>query len=383
MASFNPDAIPDISVVREGLLERLERHRYLILGGLAVAVFGSLGLLAWSSLRRERLDALHAELYAALAGDESSGRAMFSPSPEDVKTSIPALESVRERARGTSVEPMVLFHLSQRKMLAGDDAGALAVAKELRDSHPDAPIVQLRMADADKVSVLGKIEQFSSSRKDFAARYTKERPAPDQVYTARVETDLGEMKIVFFREQAPRHAEAFLEQARKGAFNGTGFYLLRPGEWLEGGGSAYTRDSDPANDAEDDPALSLAPEDARFDIKHTRGTVTAVSLLSGEQSDRFAIVLQEKREEFDGVRTPFAELLDAPSREIADRIAAQQTYSQDAMYAGDRKASAFPYAPSRPVRIRRISVWKEGVLDAGHTWDTSRVGTDVPEPAAE
>lgn len=383
MSTFNADAIPDLDQVRETLVERMERYRYAILGGLAIVVFGSLGLLAWTSLRQERLDSLYAELHLALTAEPARPRTSLAMSPEDARESLVALESLRERAKGTKVEPLVLFYMAQRRMLAEDDAGALAAAGELRSSFPDDPITSLRVSDSEKVSVLGRIEEFCKSRMEFAAVHKVEPPVADKTYTALVETDLGTMKFAFYRDAAPGHVEAFLDSARKGRFNGTGFYNLHAGEWIEGGGGDHTRNTDPKDDAEDDPNLAIRPEDARYDVKHVRGVVTSVPLLSGDQADRFAIVLQQNMETFDGQRTPFGELLDDASRDIADRLATQQTYSQDPVYQGHRNATAFPNTPSRPVRIRRISVWKEGVLDAGHTWDTARVGTDQPEPSGE
>jgi len=140
----------------------------------------------------------------------------------------------------------------------------------------------------------------------------------------------------------------------------------------------------PYLDREDDPAAALAPEDAaRLHVKHRRGMVTSVRLLSGDQGDRFAVVLSETRPDFDANNTPFGELFGDESAGVADRIGSAMTYAQDAVWQGRREQKDYPNTPSRPVTVRRVTIFRDGEIDAGHAWDTSRVGTDQPEPAPE
>ncbi|HEU4394959.1 MAG TPA: hypothetical protein VFS92_05280, partial [Planctomycetota bacterium] len=67
---------------------------------------------------------------------------------------------------------------------------------------------------------------------------------------------------------------------------------------------------------------------------------------------------------------------------VADRLGGAMVYGEDAVYINRKERTDYPYTPSKPVRVRRVSIWKDGALDAGHTWDTARVGTDTPEPGA-
>ncbi|MHC4923353.1 MAG: hypothetical protein ACYTG4_04655, partial [Planctomycetota bacterium] len=154
----------------------------------------------------------------------------------------------------------------------------------------------------------------------------------------------------------------------------------------EAGGGEFTRNDDPRDDGEDHVEDALPPEDdATYGIRHDRGIVTSVKMLSGDQGDRFAIVLQDEKKDFDAVRTPFGELLDESSREVADRIAAVITYAKDALYQGKPEANRHPDTPSpaHAVTIWRVSIWKEGFPEKDHQWDTSRVDTDQPEPEPE
>ncbi len=81
------------------------------------------------------------------------------------------------------------------------------------------------------------------------------------------------------------------------------------------------------------------------------------------------------------MRTPFGELVDDDSAATADRLGSELTYGDDAAWVGRNEATQFPSTPSHPPVVRRVSIWKEGKLADGHAWDTSRVGTDQPEPS--
>lgn len=389
MAAITPDAIPDVADVRVGLAERFERWRVPILGGIALAVVASLGLLTWSSVRREKEDALRTELYSIL--DDFEGHRMIyvftgrelQPDAEAAADQAKKLEDLRPRAAGSDIEPLLLASLALRRQVTGEDARVLTLVEELKAKFPDAPILQAQSLDSDRSSLMDRVAAVSRRRLEAASSRKFVEPSADPAVSALVETDLGSLKIVLYKDIAPKHAEAFLQQARAGAYNGTKLYYARRGEWVEFGGGDRTRDADPRDDAEDDPALALPPEPATTLVKHRRRMVTSRPLLSGDQADRVAIVLAEKKPEFDAVRTPFGELLDDASAAIADRLGSQIVYGEDASYADRKEKTDFPFTPSRPVVVRRVSIWKEGALVPGHLWDTSRVNTDQPEPGQE
>ncbi len=387
MAPFNPESIPDAAEMREGLAHSFEAHRVAILGGLALLVFGSLGLLAYSSVSKDREDRLRAE-YHGIVDDLERGRTLYSyaageavPQKEIAADQAKRLEELRARADGSDVEPFILLQLALRYQVSDEDAKALAVLGELRTKHPDSPVLQIQAYDSETATLVDRLEGISKRRSASTTTRKVVEPRPDLSTVALVETDLGTFKIVFYPDLAPRHVAALVDGARAGSFNGTRVYTVRQGNWIELGGGDRTRNDAPRDDRDDDPAVALPPEDAsRLYVKHRRRTVTSVRLLSGDQGDRFAVVLSEARADFDATNTPFGELLDDESAAVADRIGSALTYSQDAAWIGRREEKDFPNTPSRPVTIRRISIWKDGVLDKGHTWDTSRVNTDQPEP---
>jgi cyclophilin family peptidyl-prolyl cis-trans isomerase len=391
MAPFTADSIPDVADVREGLLHRLERGRVPILAGLAVVVVGALALLALSAVRREKVDSLAARLHAIT--DEPEGdRTLFSVmrtgevvTNRDVAAEqATALEGLRADAAGTEIEAQVLLHLAIRYQITENDDRCLAALADLRASHPESPVLALPSLDNDTRSLVDRIQSVSERRKKAGLVRKVVVPKPGASVTALVETDLGKMRIGFYEDVAPKHVAAFLEQAKKGAFNGTRVYQVRRGAFVEAGGGDRTRDAEPRNDRDDEDALAIPWEDtARYCVKHRRRTVTSVPLLSGDQVDRFAVVLSETREDFDGTHTPFGELLDDESAAVADRLGNALTYADDAAYLNRRERTDYPNSPSKPVLLRRVSIWRDGALDAGHAWDTSRVNTDQPEPAPE
>jgi len=395
MAPFSPDSIPDVAEVREDLFARLERWRVAILAGLAAVVLGTLGIVAWTSSRQERIDELRADMlaivedYSNYEGPRRLFRFVSGDSPaarEAALAEAKRLEELRPRAAGTDVEPWLLLHLALRRQAALEDDAAVALFEELGSRHPDSPVLRLPSEGADRASLVDHLLAISKKRRDSAKERRWIEPKPDPSVTALVETDLGAMKIAFYsaKDLAPRHAEAFLRTAKEGGFNGTRLYRARRGDSIELGGGDRTRNDEPRDDAEDDAAVAIAPEDGtRVFVRHRRRMVTSVPLLTGDQRDRFAVVLAETKPEFDGVRTPFGELADDESAGVADRLGAAMVYSEDAVYINRKERTDYPWTPSKPVLVRRVSIWRDGALDAGHAWDTSRVGTDAPEPGAE
>lgn len=392
MASFSPDSIPDVAEVREDLFQRLERWRVPILLGLAASVAGVLGLVAWSSSRAHTDDDLRTKMLSIVEDYENfeGPRRIFrflqadSPAARETATKEAAkLEELRESAKGTEVEAWLLLHIALRRQSALEDDKALALFDELKTKHADSPVLRLPSHGADRASLVDHLAGISRTRRESAKERKWVEPKADRSITALVETDLGAMKLVFYRELAPKHVDGFIQTAKEGGFNGTRVYRAKRGDSIELGGGERTRNDEPRDDAEDDAAMSMAPEDAtKVYVKHRRRMVSSVPLLTGDQRDRFTVVLAEAKADFDGIRTPFGELADDESAGVADRLGGVMVYGEDAVYINRKERTDYAFTPSKPVRVRRVSIWKDGALDAGHTWDTTRVGTETLEPGA-
>jgi peptidyl-prolyl cis-trans isomerase B (cyclophilin B) len=86
--------------------------------------------------------------------------------------------------------------------------------------------------------------------------------AADPIF-ARMDTDNGQILIVFYPELAPHHVDSFVHLASTGFFNGTKFHRIVPGFVIQGG-DPNSKDDDPRNDGMGGPVLAdiLSDEDA-------------------------------------------------------------------------------------------------------------------------
>jgi cyclophilin family peptidyl-prolyl cis-trans isomerase len=186
-------------------------------------------------------------------------------------------------------------------------------------------------------------EQKLIERVEMRARL-RDRPPPEVipfvdtpveelgVYRVIISTDLGEIEIRLFPEEAPGHVRQFLRFARLGLYDGTTFHRVVPGFVLQGGMLAGRGAPVPALYQE--WLRNLRPEfnDRR---RHVRGTV---SMARGEEPDSamdsFFIVLDEWPH-LDGTYTAFGEV--TRGMETVDAIVAQPLEGE---------------TPSQPVRMR-------------------------------
>lgn len=79
---------------------------------------------------------------------------------------------------------------------------------------------------------------------------------------ARMDTDQGQILLVFYPELAPHHVDNFVHLARTGFFNGTRFHRIVPGFVIQGG-DPNSKDEDPRNDGMGGPTLAdvLGPDE--------------------------------------------------------------------------------------------------------------------------
>lgn len=85
--------------------------------------------------------------------------------------------------------------------------------------------------------------------------------AADPIF-ARMDTDEGQILLVFYPELAPHHVDNFVHLARTGFFNGSHFHRIVPGFVIQGG-DPNSKDADPRNDGMGGPTLAdvMSPEE--------------------------------------------------------------------------------------------------------------------------
>jgi peptidyl-prolyl cis-trans isomerase B (cyclophilin B) len=98
-----------------------------------------------------------------------------------------------------------------------------------------------------------------------------------------ISTDLGSFRIEFLPEKAPRHVEQFLSDARKGFYDGSAFFRV----WANGliqGGDPLLKDAATPRARWGSGGFNKLPAEIS-DMKHDRGTISAVNLPGKPNSD--------------------------------------------------------------------------------------------------
>jgi peptidyl-prolyl cis-trans isomerase B (cyclophilin B) len=85
-----------------------------------------------------------------------------------------------------------------------------------------------------------------------------------------IATPLGEIKIRFYPDDAPRHVENFLKLAKMGFYDGTTFHRVVPGFIIQGG-DPLSKNPDRSLHGSGSPGYWLNPETS--DRPHKRGAI--------------------------------------------------------------------------------------------------------------
>ena len=154
-----------------------------------------------------------------------------------------------------------------------------------------------------------------------------------------LKTDLGDITIEFFPNEAPNHVANFIELAESGFYNGTLFHRIIP-EFMIQGGDPNTISGDPTTWGQGGPSEFLVAE--FNDIKHNRGIVSmARSPDPNSAGSQFFIVHQDSNF-LDEQYTVFGRIVTQESFDTLDAIAAVDTGIQD--------------RPAEPESVRIVSV---------------------------
>jgi peptidyl-prolyl cis-trans isomerase B (cyclophilin B) len=160
---------------------------------------------------------------------------------------------------------------------------------------------------------------------------------------ATIQTDVGDIRMKFFYDKAPKHVQNFVDLAASGFYNGTFFHRVIPGFMIQGG----------------DPNTKKSPEDASHpygtggnvvggaekrlqaefnDISHKRGIVSMARAQDpNSASSQFFIVVKDSPF-LDGQYTVFGEVISG--MDVADKIVNAPRGAKD--------------LPNSPVHIKKI-----------------------------
>jgi peptidyl-prolyl cis-trans isomerase B (cyclophilin B) len=157
------------------------------------------------------------------------------------------------------------------------------------------------MKAVEEISQLETDEQQRiGKRVEITGTYERERPPPAVIpfvdteieelnrYKAIIETNLGDIELVFYPEQAPEHVRQFLRFAQLGLYDGTTFHRVVPGFVVQGGAMSTRKEPVPEEYAS---LLKYLPAEFNEHL-HVRGTLSmARSDHPDSAMDSFFIVL--------------------------------------------------------------------------------------------
>ncbi len=146
---------------------------------------------------------------------------------------------------------------------------------------------------------------------------------PNEIGVIRV-AGLGEIRIRFMPDKAPKHVAAWKKLAREKFYDGTTFHRVIPGFMIQGG-DPNTKDDDATNDGFGGPAEKLPAE--FNDVSHKRGIVSmARGADPNSAGSQFFIVVKDSTF-LDKKYTVFGEVISG--MEVADKIVEQPRDQRD------------------------------------------------------
>ena len=141
-----------------------------------------------------------------------------------------------------------------------------------------------------------------------------------------LETNLGNITIEFFYDDAPNHVENFIKLSQLGFYDGTVFHRIIPGFMIQGG--------DPNTVSGDSSSWGMGGSDERVDaefntIKHNRGIVSMARSADPNSGGSQFFIVHKDSNFLDEQYTVFGRIVTEESFETLDKIASVETGDGD------------------------------------------------------
>ena len=141
-----------------------------------------------------------------------------------------------------------------------------------------------------------------------------------------LETNLGNITIEFFPEDAPNHVANFIKLSESGFYDGTIFHRIIPGFMIQGG--------DPNTISGDPSTWGIGGPDERLNaefntIKHNRGIVSMARSADPNSGGSQFFIVQKDSNFLDKQYTVFGRIVTEESFQTLDKIAAVETGNKD------------------------------------------------------
>jgi cyclophilin family peptidyl-prolyl cis-trans isomerase len=132
-----------------------------------------------------------------------------------------------------------------------------------------------------------------------------------------ITTDLGVIRFEFLPEKAPKHVQAFIDNARKGYYDGSAFYRVVPRGIIQGG-DPLLKDPKMPRARWGTGGLNQLPDEFS-DVKHIRGIVSTVRIPGKSNSDGVQFfICASPQSSLDGQFSAFGQV--SEGIEIVDKI---------------------------------------------------------------
>lgn len=160
----------------------------------------------------------------------------------------------------------------------------------------------------------------------------------DRDFQAVVETDLGEFRLEFYPDVAPKHVQRFRELAEEGIYDGVTFHRVIPGFMIQGGDPNTKKPDYPkqmhGTGSSEKPDLA-----AEFNEKpHLRGTLSAARSQNPNSANSQFFICVDRIPHLDGQYSVYGGVVEGI--EVVDKIVSVKRDSND--------------NPLKPVRIKSI-----------------------------
>lgn len=140
--------------------------------------------------------------------------------------------------------------------------------------------------------------QYNNEEKKVVAN-SNTTPSPSSVEagsTVTLQTSLGDIKLEFYSQDAPKAVDNFLKLAGKGFYDGVTFHRVIPGFMIQGG-DPLSKDADPSNDGTGGPGYmfedELNPATQSYKTGYKKGVLAMANAGVNTNGSQFFIMLAD------------------------------------------------------------------------------------------
>jgi len=192
-----------------------------------------------------------------------------APFPKIPVADLPVLAGLASELEKTAAGPWARLVQAENAIGQQDYAAAKQALEQLRAGYPKHPLVAeavpLEGESGPRTIVDHMLASIEVQRvwDEEIERRAANPPPPESAPRVRLKTDLGEIVVALYLEQAPKHAENFLKLAREGFYDGTKFHRVVPGFMIQGG-DPNTKEGDPSTWGQGGPGYKVERENNKL-----------------------------------------------------------------------------------------------------------------------